>query len=101
MELWIRSQDKRLLMKIETIALEHNDNYARIRGYGKNDDFILGIYKTKERALEVLEDIIEILKHKCCQLISVEAWQQSLLNYTNEKREEIINKMCVYEMPKE
>ena len=49
MELWIRSQDKVVLEKVERILA--NDNYIETKLS------ILGNYKTKERALEVLDDI--------------------------------------------
>lgn len=50
MELWIRSQDKDYLMPIEDIISEFSGSlfYKGI---------ILGYYKTKERALEVLDEI--------------------------------------------
>ena len=59
MELWVRSQDKRILKKC---------NYIRMHELIENEDYVLedeeidyGRYKTKERALEVLDEIqIEI-----------------------------------------
>ena len=56
MSLWIRSQDKIVLMKVDTLAL---DEKATILGFG-NDGNIngkLAKYKTEERALEVLDEI--------------------------------------------
>ena len=52
MELWVRSQDKERLMKINGLEyLEYNDNHV-INGYGTNecDNYDLGLYKTKKRA---------------------------------------------------
>ena len=73
MELWIRSQDKEHLVKVDNIRIKHeyeqkkvNDNYGRTCAYinGKymcsyiySDSTWLGEYKTKERALEVLDQI--------------------------------------------
>lgn len=58
MELWIRSQDKEKLMLID---------YVKYIGYFYDEEeqehcigtymFVLGTYKTKERALEVLDEI--------------------------------------------
>lgn len=51
MELWIRSQDKECLTEVK--HLYTNDN-CEIK---QQDDLILGLYKSKERALEVLDEI--------------------------------------------
>lgn len=64
MELWIRSQDKKNLVKIRQISLNYQNNkqiianympelYENSGGYYE----LLGTYKTKERALEVLDEI--------------------------------------------
>ena len=58
MELWIRSQDKKQLLKV-------NDGLYIANGFTDTDDSFVGIknvghigrYKTEERALEVLDDI--------------------------------------------
>lgn len=80
MDLWIRSQDKEKLLKCNDIAIK-NHRYDTVDEYGnrcvnfngyeivgyfdKNTEYeILGTYKTKERALEVLDEIQEILKPK-------------------------------------
>ena len=57
MELWIRSQDKRILQQVNNLYLNANYDNKRISAYV--DDFAtnLGEYKTKERALEVLDEI--------------------------------------------
>ncbi|MDY2804534.1 MAG: hypothetical protein SOT91_04135 [Bacilli bacterium] len=64
MELWIRSQDKKNLVKIRQISLNYQNNkqiianytpelYENSGGYYE----LLGTYKTKERALEILDEI--------------------------------------------
>ena len=71
MELWVRSQDKMNLVKIRQISLNYRNNKQIIANY-MPDYFensgeyyeLLGTYKTKERALEVLDEIQEILKPK-------------------------------------
>ena len=76
MELWIRSQDRKRLLKINDIMFyERNGHYYIAKCYEDN----LASYKSKERALEVLDEI------------------QDLINDISD------NKMvgCVYEMPKE
>ena len=65
MDLWIRSQDRERLIKVAYLELEKDDYGFYI--LGREDKFSgnrLGIYKTKERALEVLDEIQNILKPK-------------------------------------
>lgn len=57
MNLWIRSQDRECLEIIHTVVIPEFDKKA-ILGYGLDGKrYILGTYKTKERALEVLDEI--------------------------------------------
>lgn len=78
MKLWIRSQDREELVKVDNIRVKHeyeqkkvNDNYGRTCAYVKGDyrcsyiyadSTLLGAYKTKERALEVLDEIQNEIK---------------------------------------
>ena len=67
MDLWIRSQDKNKLIKCNDIAIREllyneipkKEYYYEIVGYfDKETEYeSLGFYKTKKRALEVLDDI--------------------------------------------
>ena len=64
MDLWIRSQDGNNLIKINYLVIEETENRTYKYGdIGKPKEFAikgnitLGIYSTKERALEVLDDI--------------------------------------------
>lgn len=61
MDLWIRSQDKEELIKINSrLFIRHIENvgYSIMNDLCVDDGFItLGTYKTKERALEVLDEI--------------------------------------------
>ena len=56
MELWIRSQDKEVLTRVVDIwkDADKNEIWSKSSFATKN---CLGIYKTKERALEVLDEI--------------------------------------------
>ena len=60
MELWIRSQDKRILVKVEAIGIENDEKSI----YMENQNMFerLGSYNTKERALEVLNEIQKIFE---------------------------------------
>ena len=103
MELWIRSQDKTQLAQI--IGLLLNDN--EIRGFTNyhQNYYELGTYKTKERALEVLDEIQKLIKptfkinYECddSQPIIDGEWLKSLK--AESKIEEL--SCYVYEMPKE
>lgn len=59
MELWIRSQDKKKLIKVNEIKIESvKDGNSFI--YSNITD--LGTYKSKERALEVLDEMQKLLQ---------------------------------------
>lgn len=74
----MRSQDKRILQKVDNIFLDANYENKRISTYD-GDNVELGTYKTKERALEVLDEIQDLL-------------QNAYIGNSNR---------IVYEMPKE
>ena len=92
MDLWIRNQKGRLT-KISDIMQPIEDKFDNIRGWVlyavKQSDamFPLGIYKSKERALEVLDEIQRIIEMHILVQTSTE-WN-------------VWYKGTVYEMPKE
>lgn len=63
MNLWIRSQDKTKLVKVDNISyLDVSDDYEKeVHSLWNDCKGVLGIYKTKERALEVLSEIQEYI----------------------------------------
>ena len=64
MELWIRSQDKEILIKVDRIGIEKFDDGYGIVTYeriGTKNEFGLGLYKSRERSLEVLDEIQKYL----------------------------------------
>lgn len=63
MNLWVRSQDKRILQKVDNIFLDANYGNKIISTYD-GDNTELGAYKKKERALEILDEIQNILRPK-------------------------------------
>ena len=70
MELWIRSQDKMNLVKVRQISVNYQDNKQIIANYmpelyENSGEYyeILGTYKTKERAIEVLDEIQDLLQN--------------------------------------
>ena len=105
MELWVRSQDKETLIKIENISRD-SENY--IIGNLISDDnksicdyWRLGHYKTKERALEVLDEIQNILSIKNSFNLSEEIINKCFKNNTEEEIQKIVKTLAVYEMPEE
>ena len=64
MELWIRSQDKKLLMKSTELRYNQKKENHSILAYDTKGDYrLLGIYKSKERALEILDEIQDLLQN--------------------------------------
>ena len=64
MDLWIRSQDRERLIKVNTLFVEYNgDVDPTIISYRIVADkcIDLGIYKSKERALEILDEIDKLM----------------------------------------
>ena len=56
--LWIRSQDKKHLLKCEALLIEGvGNNRFGIRAFTKNYDFDIANFETKQRALEILDEI--------------------------------------------
>ena len=90
MELWIRSQEKSALCKVNYVYVSNNSIYC-------NKDF-LGTYQTKERALEVLDEIQgKITQNECLKSMITK------LNNIKGEEEKIgkLFKETIYEMPKE
>ena len=95
MELWIRSQDKEVLLNIKGIQYQ---NYKLVENetveaniligfYNYYDNEILGEYETKERALEVLDEIQRLIT------------DLQYLNYAIKNDEFCSYRPNVYEMP--
>ena len=87
MDLWIRSQDKKEFRSNPKFGIDMVGNdYYIVDRYSFEKGIILGKYATKERALEVLDEI-----------------QSLLIEYVNLNEHQINNKFTtrVYEMPKE
>lgn len=87
MDLWIRSQDRTFLRKLNTIGIVEGRDFW---GIDENLTVSFGKYKTKERALEVLDEIQD-------ELIGSDFMPM-------EKDEEVVltcGSARIYEMPEE
>lgn len=98
MELWVRSQDRESLLKVEKMFYFNTCPEMESTGrnvilnkewIGEKDCIELGEYATKERALEVLDEIQSILCFK------------RLESYSGEGIINIENNTALYLMPKE
>ena len=74
MELWIRSQDKEDLIKVDNLGLAYRGKYNFMDKIGDIDNYCicqfvddyhvkLGTYKTKERAIKVLDEIQNFMRN--------------------------------------
>lgn len=88
MKLWIRSQDKECLMQVNRIDI-NEDAVIFAEGF----EIWLGAYKTKERALEILDEIQKYINNNC---EFIERKTHTKMGTYTEKIE-----TYVYEMPKE
>ena len=61
MNLWVRSQDKECLTNISNIQYIYKNNMHGLGTYYDNLK-VLGTYKTKERAIEILDEIQNLLQ---------------------------------------
>ena len=99
MELWIRSQDKKRLTKIEDVYMVEDfykkDNILSFPKYYIGNTLVghLGIYKTKERALEVLDEIQGLFMNK--EITNTELTKDGLTMYSKQPTS------IVYQMPEE
>lgn len=103
MELWVRSQDKEQLLKVIGLYYDYQQQKHHITCITENDYYWVGIYATKERALEVLNEIQNILKPKII-VKSGKPVAETLDGVVYKTPDEVEIKelsVVVYEMPKE
>ena len=98
MELWIRSQNRGSIISAKEIWTERSnkrEGWVVIKANitDGNDGWIIGEYKTEERAMEVMDEIHQRLIHlQYLELVGVEHISEGM------KRDGID---CVYQMPEE
>ena len=106
MELWIRSQDKTRLENVYSLCLFEISNGKETRYVIENSDCLIAEYKTKERALEILDEIQNILMPRITYTPIVEEDikpQYTYRHFISEKGETNILELStyVYNMPQE
>lgn len=95
MDLWIRSQNKKCLIRASMFNLDNDE--TGIYCYSNEENFcLLGKYKTKERALEVLDEIQRLIS---LDLLNENISYQEADIYLKTA---MLDRMArIYEMPKE
>ena len=97
MNLWIRTRDRAGILKCEKLYIQVLNGEFYILN---ENEFPLGTYKTRERALEVLDEIEERIM--IINTISLAKDSVSLIAYKNALSEEKIKGIGYpYQMPKE
>lgn len=86
MELWVRTADRRNLVKPTNICLGYNCSMCGV--YDGNQ--VLGEYKTEERCLEIIDEIQSLLVNNGMSSDTISALLSG-----------IRNEFIVYKMPKE
>ena len=99
MDLWIRSQDRKRLGKIELIEYEKDDyGYYLFGWWDKYNGSRLATYKSEERALEVLDEIHSVLQEKYAVNLD---YKTALQLCSSKEFIETLMWISIYEMPKE
>lgn len=92
MDLWIRTQNNGLHQIIGINEPYIQKDCVALIGYSNYKHIELGVYKTKERALEVLDEILDILKPRL------------FVKYNEFGEQELYEKITqnvIYKMPEE
>ena len=106
MELWIRSQDREDLVKVNALWIMDNqiwmevpfyDNHKKLGLTVTSNNHRLGVYKNKERALEVLDEI----QDRLISSTSIEKSRLCLKNGYDELKIPYEKSIKVYQMPLE
>ena len=89
MNLWVRSQDRECLINISNIQYVYKNNMHGLGTYYDNLK-ILGTYKTKERVIEVLDEIQD-------RMLNSEFAKK--INGLGEELDLMPNPILIYNMP--
>lgn len=113
MELWIRSTAKTNLIKAGFLTIMEGSNFYKknewesegytIANCNSNGKYgLLGTYKTKKRALEVLDEINEIKYYKYMAQLDWESFVNSILVPKSRKEQKLLLAMMnTYQMPED
>ena len=95
--MWIRSQNKECLIKLDDFVHYFYDNKENEHGIGSHM-VTLGVYESKERALEVLNMIEDTLIAR--RMIDIYGNNSALFNgISGENNKKTFNMTDVFDMP--
>ena len=99
MDLWVRSQNKYRLLKVESLQIIYNQEDNELPYYINSSYELLGSYKTKERALEILDEIQQMVKNETIETeikyINNQVYETKIIG-----KPDILKNIVVYQMPK-
>lgn len=103
MDLYIRSQNKRRLEKIDKLFADSDDYYEEPEKECSiyNNNNLMGIYKNGKRAIEVLDNIHNLLLLKDMFIYNKEELYKSWENFSKQEVEILRKEIVVYQMPEE
>ena len=111
MNLWIRTQDRKTLLPMGRIDVDYSSGRWNLKLYGF--DVLIGYYDTKERAIEIIDEIQALFKPKIfftnINEDGVKKLEAGVFNTYNgtfitgdsNADIKILNSVVVYEMPQE
>lgn len=110
MDLWIRSQNRKMMERAVAVKIAHYKEDGKMsNSIVINNDYIFGEYATEERALEVLDEITNLIKPKYLIRMDNHGPVNDFLNNENNSYVSAegvgmvsnINQTFYYEIPKE
>ena len=116
MDLWVRTQDREEIVRVKRVSIFYN-NIQVVEDDSHESKFIsVGVYETKERALEILDEIQNLLKPRCLIKTNSDKLNRDNAKQISEAYKKIFDSSCIitnnmldfekfdvicYEMPKE
>ena len=94
MNLWIRSQNKKKLVKIDMLQIHKEQQDDKLPFYILDSYNLLGAYSTEERALEILNNIQNIINAKTIIKFNSFVPQEHI-----KKVKDAIDKNSIIELP--
>lgn len=94
MKMWVRTQNKEQMIEVDNLYIKQNAIWY-------DSTIALGFYKSKERAIEVLDDIKVIQSYKYMANLDFNAFLQTMIEkFKNiDERNKILMQMSTYQMP--
>lgn len=102
MDLWVRNSDRDVFIKANNLFINDDNEIVSFTNIGNSQmTSVLGKYATKERALEVLDEIDNMKCYKYMAELSWNDFIKMLDGKTQDEKTKLFLNMNTYEMPKE